>query len=435
MTMQKIRHTGVRPSRQIGVALGVLPITAVLAACGGGDGSGGGGGGGAEGEDIRIGQLLPMSGALADLGTRVSQGAEIARQLANEDPCIEGSEFVWETVDAPDDQAARQGAERLVNDGIEIVYGTYGSALALAASPVVARAGGVYWEEGATAVDLTEQGVDGIFRVSANASTLGVDAVDFAAEVVAEQLGVEASSLTVGWAGVNASYGKDVLAGVKRAAEEHDMEVVLEAAYPTDASDLSSVALQVRDAAPDVLILTNYPVDGAALGRALRAADVQPQTIIGTGGAHADPSWVEAMGPSGNGFFNVGTSPALDTSGLSDEAQARHEDYVAAFQEEYGREPAGFDRMGFDGAWLLFQAICEAGSADPDDVKAAARDLDLPERSLLNGDGVKFDDKGQNERVGWMISQWQAGVLVPVAPEGLGLAEPSMIPLPPWAQR
>jgi branched-chain amino acid transport system substrate-binding protein len=431
LNMREMSNSGVRPYRRVVAALGVVPLTAVLAACGGS----GGGGGGAEGEEIRIGQLLPLSGPLADLGTRVSRGAEIARQLANEEPCIEGAEFVWETVDAPDDQAARQGAERLVNDGIEIVYGTYGSSLALAASPVVARAGGVYWEEGATAEELTSQGVDGIFRVSATASTLGVDAVDFAAEVVAEQLGVDPSELTVAWAGVNTSYGTDVLAGVQRAAEEHGMEIVLEAAYPTDATDLSSVALQVRDAAPDVLVLTNYPTDGAALGRALRAADVQPQAIIGTGGAHADPSWVEAMGPSGNGFFNVGTSPELDVSGLSEEAQARQEDYVAAFQEEFGEEPAGFDRMGFDGAWTLFETICEAGSADPAEVKAAAMEMELPERSLLNGDGLQFNENGQNERVSWMISQWQDGALVPVAPADLGLAEPSMIPLPPWAER
>lgn len=393
-----------------------------------------GSGGGAEGTEIKIGQLLPLSGGLADLGTRVANGAEAARVMANKDNCLD-SEFVWETVDAPDDQAARQGAERLMNSGVDIVYGTYGSSLALAASPVVARAGGIYWEEGATAEEIVDQGLDGFYRVSAAASALGTDAVDFAAELIAPELGVDASELTVAFAGVNTSYGKDVAAGVRESAEEHGMEVVLEAGYATDVTDLSSVALQLKDAAPDIIVLTNYPPDGAVLGRALRAADVNPLAFIGTGGAHADPSWVEAMGTTGDGFFNVGTAPELDPAGLLPEAQERNDEFAATFKEEFGAEPAGFDRMGFDAAWLLFQTICSAGSTDPAAIKEAVAELDLPERSLLGGDGVSFDDRGQNERVGWIVSQWQDGALVPVAPLDLSVGEPTLIPMPPWSER
>jgi branched-chain amino acid transport system substrate-binding protein len=407
-------------------------LVVALAACSGSAGAGSGSGG--EGAEIKIGRLLPLSGGLADLGTRVGNGAEAARIMANKDKCL-GSEFVWETVDAPDDQAARQGAERLMNSGVDIVYGTYGSSLALAASPVVARAGGVYWEEGATAEEIVNKGLEGLYRVSATATTLGTDAVDFAAEIIAPKLGKDPSGLTVAFAGVNTSYGKDVLAGVKKSAEEHGMKVVFEAAYAPDATDLSSVALQLKDAAPDVIVLTNYPPDGAVLGRALRAADVNPQAFIGTGGAHADPSWVKAMGTTGNGFFNVGTAPELDPAGLLPEAQKRNDEFVATFKEKFGAEPAGFDRMGFDAAWLLFQTICSAGSTEPAAIKEAAAKLDLPERSLLGGDGVVFDDRGQNERVGWIVSQWQDGVLVPVAPLDLGVGEPIHIPMPQWSGR
>lgn len=421
MTTKKILHVATA------TATGALLIA--LSGC-----SGAGEGGSAEGGEITIGRLLPLSGALADLGTRVGNGAEAARIMANEDNCL-GGEFTWETVDAPDDQAARQGAERLMNEGVDIVYGTYGSSLSLAASPVVARAGGIYWEEGATAEEIADQGLDGFYRVSAAASALGSDAVDFAAEVVAPTLGEEPSALTVAFAGVNTSYGTDVLAGVKEAAEENGMEVVLEAAYATDATDLSSVALQLKDAAPDIIVLTNYPADGAVLGRALRAADVNPVAYIGTGGAHADPSWIEALGTSGNGFFNVGTAPELDPTGLLPEAQERNDEFAAVFEEEFGAAPAGFDRMGFDAAWLLFETICAAGSTDPTAIKEAVAELDLPERSLLGGDGVLFDDRGQNERVGWIVSQWQDGALVPVAPLDLGVGDPTLIPLPQWGER
>lgn len=404
-------------------------IVALAACSGSGSGSGSGGNG-----EIKIGRLLPLSGGLADLGTRVGNGAEAARIMANKDKCL-GSEFVWDTVDAPDDQAARQGAERLMNSGVDVVYGTYGSSLALAASPVVARAGGIYWEEGATAEEIINKGLDGLYRSSATATTLGTDAVNFAAKVIAPKLGKDPSKLTVAFAGVNTSYGKDVRAGVKKSAEEHGMKIVVEAAYAPDATDLSSVALQLKDAAPDIIVLTNYPPDGSVLGRALRAADVNPLAFIGTGGAHADPSWVKAMGKSGDGFFNVGTAPQLNPAALLPEAQKRNDEFVATFKEKFGAEPAGFDRMGFDAAWLLFHTICSAGSADPAAIKEATGKLNLPERSLLGGDGVSFDDRGQNTRASWIVSQWQDGALVPVAPLDLGVGEPNHIPLAPWSAR
>lgn len=407
-------------------------LTVGLASCSASDA--GGAQNGAEGGVIKIGQLLPTSGGLADLGTRVANGAEIARMMANEDNCL-GGEFVWEKVDVPDDQAARQGAERLMNDGIEVVYGTYGSSLALAASPVVARAGGIYWEEGASAEDLVDQGLDGFYRVAAAASALGKDAVDFAAETLATELGVEASELTVAFAGVNTALGTDVLEGLEGAAKTHGMDVVAKLQYATDATDLSSVALQLKDADPDIVVLNNYPPDAAALGRAMRAADLNPLAFIGTGGGHADPSWVESMGTSADGFFNVGTAPKLDPAGLSEETQKRNDEFVENFAEEFDAEPAGFDRMGFDAAWLLFDTICEAGGTDPTAIKEAVAKIDMPGRSLLGGDGVKFDDRGQNERVAWIISQWQDGALVPVGPEDLAIGEPTMIPLPQWNER
>ncbi|WP_158251107.1 ABC transporter substrate-binding protein [Cryobacterium sp. Y11] len=406
-------------------------LVLALAAC---SESGTSGAGDAEGGEIKIGRLLPLSGGLADLGNRVGNGAEAARIMANKDNCL-NAEFVWATVDAPDDQAARQGAERLMNEGVDIVYGTYGSSLALAASPVVARAGGIYWEEGATAEALVDQDLDGFYRISAAASAMGSDAVDFAAEVLAPELGVDPSELTIAFAGVNTSYGEDAFAGVNEAAEEHGMEVVLEAVYATDSTNLSSVALQLKDAAPDIVVLTNYPPDGAVLGRALRAADVNPLAFIGTGGAHADSSWVEAMGTTGNGFFSSGPAAEIELTGLLPDAQERNTEFVATFEEEFGSQPAGFDRMGFDAAWLLFDTICSAGSTDPAAIKKAVAKLDLPERSLLSGDGVSFDDRGQNERAGWIVSQWQDGILVPVAPLDLGVREPALIPLPQWSER
>ncbi|MCC4250181.1 MULTISPECIES: ABC transporter substrate-binding protein [Microbacterium] len=411
------------------IALALSAATAVsLAGCA--NGSGGAGG---EGDEIVIGRLLPLTGTLAGTGTRVANGSEIARQIINEEGGIDGRQVVFEDVDAPDDDAARQGAERLLNEGIDKVLGTFGSSLALAAIPVITGEGGLYWETGASAVGITDGTYDNVYRTSQNAGDIGTDAVAYATEVLSETLAVDPAEMTVAWAGVNNSYGEDVLAGVKESAAEHNLDVVLEAAYPTDASDLSNVALQIRDANPTVLVLTSYDADAAALARAMRSQDITPPVIIGSGGGHVNEAWIEAMGDSGNGFFNVGFSGQTGVEGLSDAAQKHYAEFYERYAEEHdGAEPGAFDMNGFVGAMSLFEVMKAADDLSAAGVAAAADEIDIAEREFADGQGLSFDENGQNERAVFFVSQWQDGKVVPVFPTDIAVSEPIDVPLPGW---
>ncbi|WP_234058012.1 ABC transporter substrate-binding protein [Microbacterium sp. NFH-22A-Y] len=414
-----------------GLALALTAATAIgLAGCSAPNGSGEGGG---SGETLTVGRILPLTGPLAGLGTRVAAGSEIARQIINEEGGINGVSIEFKDQDAPDEEAARRAAERLLNEDVDIVLGSYGSAIALAAIPVITGEGGLYWETGASAVAITDGTYDNVYRYASTAQQLGADAVNFSADVIAEKLGKAPGDLKIAWAGVNNTYGSDVLTGMKAVADADGMEFVLEEAYPVDSSDLTSVALKIRDSAPDVLVLTSYDADAAALGRALRAADVTPPAIIGTGGGHVNEAWMEAMGDSGNGFFNVGFTPAVNSEGLTPEAKSTYEKFVEKFKAtNNGEAPGTFDMNGFAGAMALFEAMKQAEDLTPDGIAAAADALDLPERSMPDGLGVKFDANGQNERSFFFVGQWQDGEMVPVYPLDLGLGEPRSIPLPGW---
>lgn len=384
------------------------------------------------GETLTVGRVLPLTGPLAGLGTRVAAGSEIARQIVNEDGGINGVTIEFSDQDAPDEEGARRAAERLLSEEVDIVLGSYGSAISLAAIPVITGEGGLYWETGASAVAITDGTYDNVYRYASTAQQLGADAVNFAVDVVADTLGKDASDLTLAWAGVNNTYGSDVLTGMKSVADPAGISIVLEEAYPLDSSDLTSVALKIRAAAPDVLVLTSYDADAAALGRALRAADVTPPAIIGTGGGHVNEAWMEAMGDSGNGFFNVGFTPAVNPDGLTPEAKALYEKFVEKYTAENGDAPGTFDMNGFAGTMALFEAMKQATELTPEGIAAAADALDLPPRSMPDGFGVKFNENGQNERSFFFVGQWQDGVMVPVYPLDLGLGEPRSIPLPGW---
>lgn len=410
-----------------GVALTAAAALALVGCSSGGDS------GGNNSDSVVIGTILPLTGPLAGTGTRVAAGAEIARQIVNEDGGINGVTVEFKSEDAPDDESARKAAERMLNEEIDIVLGTFGSSLALAAIPVITGEGGLYWETGASAVAITNGEYDNVYRASLTAGDIGVDSVKFAAEQLSDTLGKAPEDMTVAWAGINNSYGTDVMNGVNDTAEELGMDVVLNAPYPLDSSDLTSVALQIRDAAPDLLVLTSYDADAASLGRAMRAADVAPPVIIGSGGGHVNEAWIEAMGDSGNGFFNVGFSSQLNTDGLSEEAAAYYDEFVSRYEEANGgAHPGAFDMNGFMGAMALFDTMKAADDLTPEGIAAAADAMDLADRTGVDGSGLKFNENGQNERALFFVSQWQNGEIVPVFPADLALAEPTNVPLPGW---
>lgn len=419
-------------SHVLKLAAAASAVALMLTGC-----SSGGGGGGDEAGDgpIIVGNLMPLTGALAALGTEMQQGTEIAREIVNEAGGINGRQIEWMQIDAADADLARQGAERLANEDIEINVGTYGSALSLAAAPVISRAGNVLVEVGAQAMEVTTSGFPGIYRVNGHASGQGQTAVNVAVDVVAEQLGVDAKTLKIAFAGLDTTYGKDIANGVNAELEAQGLPALTdEFFYAGDTTDFSPIALNIQKAAPDILMAASYPADAVALGRAMKATGFQPKAVIGTGGAHNDLPWLEAMGKDANGVFSVGPTASVNPDALNDEAQARAEDFHKRYEAKYGHTPGAHATMGFDGAWTAFQILIAADEPTAAGFEAAAKSFELELGSLLNGDGVKFGEDGQNELWGYSVNQWQDGEAVVVYPETTAMGEPGYVPLPAWGQ-
>ncbi|MFX6011150.1 hypothetical protein ABTE87_20895, partial [Acinetobacter baumannii] len=60
---------------------------------------------------------------------------------------------------------------------------------------------------------------------------------------------------------------------------------------------------------------------------------------------------------------------------------------------------------------------------------------DIPIGTYINGWGMKFDDKGQNQRAFGSVVQWQDKRMIPVYPQASKLKEPILVPLPAWNAR
>ena len=69
--------------------------------------------------------------------------------------------------------------------------------------------------------------------------------------------------------------------------------------------------------------------------------------------------------------------------------------------------------------------IAKSASQSAADLREAALKADVPAGSYINGWGLKFDEKGQNQRAFGSVVQWQEQRMVSVYPLASKVKEPT----------
>lgn len=402
----------------------------VIAGCGSKPAASPGAGGN---QKIRIGAIYPTSGSLALLGEESYRGAEVARILRNQKGGIKGAQIEYVRADAPDANAAKSEAERLITrESLKVLLGTYSSGLSLTATEVAARNGAVYFELGAISDPITGRGYQNVYRTNPKASNFAKVQITFIQEFLADQIGVPAKDVKLAIAHEDSSYGTTVAQYVTEEAKKAGIRVVATEPYSSTAVDLSPVILRLKNAAPDVLIAVSYANDAILFWRQAKEADFNVKAFIGTGGGHTLTDFAKAVGTDAEGVYNVDfTQYAVNrsfTPGL--------EDFLKLYKETFKEDPrSGHSLANFMGANALFDILEKAdGQLEADAIRKAAMAMDVQAGKTATGWGIKFDESGQNILGDALVTQWTAdGKLVTVWPKGAAVQ--SAVKMKTWAER
>lgn len=436
--MEKDMHNRGALSRVVrGVLVGmlVLSLLAVSLGCSGGKPAEKPAEKGAEAkkEPVKIGAIYPLSGPMALLGEESFRGAELARIERNKKGGINGREIQFVKADAPDTNAAKSEAERLVTkENLKVILGTYSSSLSYAATEVAERNKVVYFELGAISDPITERGFKYTFRTCAPASAFGKIGVRVIAEMVAPKLNIDPKQIKLALVHEDSLYGTTCAKYAKAEAEKIGMPVVAVEPYNSKANDLSPVILKLKAANPDAVIATSYIADAILFSKQAKELDFNVKAFVGQGGGHSMSDWAKAVGDV-SGFLNVdfpqyqidkSYTPGLD-------------EFVQLYKDTYKEPPhSGHSLVNYYGAKVLFDVLEKAGELDPDKIRQAALSLDVAEGTTVTGWGVKFDpNTGQNVRAlpyGLMWNENQEQVTI--YPEKAAVAE-IKVPLPKWSER
>ena len=395
-----------------------------------------------EKEDWRIGALYPLTGNLALLGNENLNGARVAVDMINEKGGIDGHKIVLVTGDASTPDKAQSEAERLASlEELDVITGTYSSGLSYAASQVIERHGGLYWETGGISDGLTQRGFKGYFRIVFTASSNGQLAATIAKDIIAQKLGKQPSDLTVLIVHEDSDYGTSVAKAAEAKATELGFTVADRLPYKATTTDLSSLILRMKASGANIVIASSYANDALLIQRQMKQLGVDVDAFIGTGGIYGLPSFAEGLGSAVNGIFDTEGSAGINTEALDSDAAALFAEFKERFEKAYGSVPSYVGTQGFVGTYVLLDQVArKAGSLEPEALKQAALSLDIPEGGTPLGWGVQFAGEGdpmqgQNLRAFPVAQQWQDGKLVVVAPDKFKTADATLVPLPSWSER
>jgi len=393
-------------------------------------------------DSIRIGALYPLSGPMALLGTHDMNGAELATEITNERGGIGGKKIELVKADAPSEAAAGSEAERLINvEKVNVLFGTYSSSLSFVASSVAEKYRKIYWETGAIADSITQRGFKYLFRTCCQASDFGFAAADFSTEKLAPQLGINPKDLKVCIMHEDSLFGTSTMGAAEKRLKSKNIKILANESYSKSVTDLSPVVMKFKSLQPDFVLATCYANDAILWERQKKELNFNIKAMVGSGGGHGVLDFAKALGKDSDGVFSADFPLVKNPKTLDPNLDPPLEMVFERYKKKYGDAPDLHAMSAFASAWVFYHnVLAKAGSTDPEAIRKAAYELDIPFGSTHMGWGVKFKpendpEAGQNSKAFAVVMQWQGGLNYCVWPDKYAEREPIMIPLPKWKDR
>jgi len=370
----------------------------------------------AQGTTVKIGAVLPLSGNAASAGNHGKAALEVAMDIINnahpelgnlplaKNAGLAGLGGAKVEVVFADNQGSpatgqNQTLRLITEEKVVALTGAYQSGITLTASAIAEKYGIPFLTGESVAANLTERGFKWFFRTTPIATDFVKVYFDFLTDMKAA--GVKTDNVAL--VHDNTEYGTSVANTITTGFKEKGQPIALDVAYPSNATDVQSQVLQLKEKKPDVAIMISYTSDAILFAKTFQAQDYKPPILLADDAGYSDPSFIKSVGKISQGAFNrsawsVGPpgSPTAIIAKMYKEKSGDEMDDTA------GREMQGF--------FVLVDAIDRAGSTDPAKIQAALKATDLkPEQLMMGYKGVKFDDKGQNTLASAVIIQLQDG--------------------------
>jgi branched-chain amino acid transport system substrate-binding protein len=340
---------------------------------------------------VRIGSVLPVTGKESKVGSAYKQATELAVKEANDAGgiTVAGKKVKVELTlldDTSDAAKSAQLCEQLVTQAkVHALIGGYGSQLVQAQSVVPERYGTPFITGGAGATSIFGRS-KWVFGTLSPVEHLARTQMEFLQTLVAG--GKLKAPLSIALVTEQTEHGNDYAKGVKDYVAAHPgaWTIPVEQKFELYAADFRPLFGRVKDAKADLFMADAHLEDFISMQRTYTQMGLRNQMIT-YGARGADEAAKKALGAATDYIFASGW-----WSDLLPYPQ------VAAFNARYkaatGTTPQWYHAMAYETARALLVAIQNAGSLEPEKIRAALAALRL-EKSIVPGGVLYFTKTGQ----------------------------------------
>lgn len=320
-------------------------------------GCGGGGSKGADGDTIKIGGVLEMTGGSASFGISSKNGIDLALKKINEKGVLGGKKLSLVVADTKSEASEATNAMQKVisQDKVVAVIGPNQSSAVIAAGAI---------NNGSKVVDVTPMGTNP--DVTVDPSSKKVKPYSFRTCFIDPFQGTVMASfasndLKVKRAAIYIDNTSDYAKGLAQFFKENFIknggEVVIEEAYLQKDTDFKATLTKIKAAKPDFIYIPGYYQEVGLIVKQAREMGINVPMAGGDGWDSAKLPEIAGKAALDNTFFSSLYSPD-DTSDLN-------KNFVAEYKKAYNTNPDVFAALAYDSTLLVAEAIEKAGSADP----------------------------------------------------------------------
>ncbi|TAJ34148.1 MAG: ABC transporter ATP-binding protein [Reyranella sp.] len=401
----------------------------------------------AQEKKLKIGVIYDLTGPLAGGGSELQYtGAKIMLDNFIKQGGVEGYkiEAIYADAQSKPDVAINESVRLIEQEKVDILLGFFSSAQCVPVAARVEQLKKFMWITTCiSSAVLENKNYKYIFRPQASGNQFGLMTMDFIAGNSKAKFGKEPKDLRVAIIHEDGAYGVDVAKGNEAGAKKAGFNVVLKEGYAATAPDLSALVTKLKRARPDVIFHTGYNPDITLFARQAREQGLKFGALVGHGAGYGVYEKLkEGMGSDVNYVFN--TDPISIWLAKPEGLNPKLPPVIKMVGEEFDKVKPGVAirsahvGMAASNTYVLLtevvpRAIKKYGGIDPEALRKAALEVDLPEGGTMLGFGVKFPEggsmAGQNERSFPVVIQYVDDKSYVVWPKSQAQRDP-VLPLP-----
>ncbi|HTT10515.1 MAG TPA: ABC transporter substrate-binding protein [Burkholderiaceae bacterium] len=343
----------------------------------------------AQSKALKVGVLLPRSGVQGFIGQSCQKGADLAPGVLK---AMLGVDLELMNADTETNvDTARTRAERLIQEGAQVLVGPFDSGAASAIAQVAEQHGVPLMINIAAAPQITEQGYKFVFRNFPTAPELVRNGLALIGDLFRVTGTVPRTAV---YMHVNDTFGQantKAIAAILPKLDFLPFKIVETISYDPAAKDLTVEVGKAKATGADFLLLVSRLADAIILRREMVKQRWEPMGIISPGSPGMyENQFYQALGKYSE--YCISNVPWYDPGA------ALTKTIEAAFKKQNPKEELMFHALNvgytFEALLVVADAYKRAGTGEANALTDAIRTTDIRDRMMLGGP-IKFDPKGQ----------------------------------------